>query len=86
MKPIELCARAIQNSTEPGDLVFEPFSGSGSTLLACEQLGRACVAIELMPKYVDVAIRRWEELTGEKAHRVSQEPAASSTAPAAGRR
>lgn len=70
MKPIELCARAIQNSSEKSDLVFEPFSGSGSTLLAAEQLGRSCAAIELMPKYVDVAIRRWEAATGGRGEQI----------------
>lgn len=69
MKPIELCARAIQNS-ETGDLVFEPFNGSGSTLMACEQLGRSCAAIELAPQYVDSTLRRWETFTGKKAERL----------------
>lgn len=70
MKPIELCARAIQNSSESGDLVYEPFSGSGSTLMACEQLGRSCAAIELAPQYVDSTLRRWETFTGKKAERL----------------
>lgn len=67
MKPVELITRSLQNSSKRGDIVFEPFSGSGSTLMACEQTGRACRAVELMPKYVQVAIERWEAFTGRKA-------------------
>ena len=58
MKPIELVARALTNSTRPGDLGFEPFSGSGTTLLAAEQTGRLCHAMELDRKYVAVALER----------------------------
>ena len=47
--------------------IYDPFSGSGTTLIACEQLGRTCYAMELDPQYVDVIIRRWENLTGKKA-------------------
>lgn len=67
MKPIELCARAIRNSSTKFNVVYEPFGGSGSTLMACEQLERTCYTMELDPKYCDVIIKRWEELTGEKA-------------------
>ena len=70
MKPVELVARALANSSKPGALCFEPFSGSGTTLLACEKMGRACRAIELGPKYVQVAIDRWEAFTGRKAEKV----------------
>jgi DNA modification methylase len=54
--------------------VYEPFGGSGSTLIACEQLGRRCAAIELDPKYVDVIVRRWEAFTGRTAelHRTAE--------------
>ncbi len=69
MKPVELVERSIANSSRPGDLVFEPFSGSGTTLLACEKTGRQCRAIELEPKYVQVAIERWQNFTGKKATR-----------------
>jgi DNA modification methylase len=69
MKPVELVARCLANSTKRGDLVFEPFSGSGSTLLACEQLGRSCRAVEIDGRYVDVAVQRWESVTGRKAER-----------------
>ena len=64
MKPVELIQAMLINSTRPGDFVYEPFAGSGSTLLACEKLGRKCLAIELEPKYCDVIVRRWEEETG----------------------
>jgi DNA modification methylase len=66
-KPVELITRALQNSSKRGDIVLEPFCGSGSTLIACQQTDRSCRAIELDPKYVDVIIQRWETLTGEKA-------------------
>lgn len=68
-KPVELFARPMRKHTRAGDVVFEPFSGSGSQLIAAEQLGRRCIAIELEPVFVDVAIRRWQTLTGRKATR-----------------
>lgn len=67
MKPIKLCARAIKNSSKPGDVVMDLFGGSGSTLMACEQTNRTCYTMELDEKYVDVIIRRWEQHTGKKA-------------------
>lgn len=67
MKPVALVARALENSSRKGDLVFDPFGGSGSTLIACEQTGRRCVTVELDPCYVDVIVKRWEEYTGSKA-------------------
>lgn len=69
MKPVELIARAIGNSSKRGDLVFEPFAGSGTTLVAAEQLARRCAAVELDPGYCDVVVERWEKLTGAKARR-----------------
>ena len=63
MKPIELCARAIRNSSRVGDTVLDPFLGSGSTLLAAEHLKRKCYGIEIDPKYVQVIIQRWLEYT-----------------------
>ena len=63
-KPVELPYRAIVNSCPPDGIVFEPFSGSGSTLIASEQAGRRCFAIELSPAYVAVAIQRWVDMTG----------------------
>ena len=67
MKPIELIANALFNSSIDGDAVLDLFGGSGSTLIACEQLDRNCYMMELDPKYVDVIIKRWEDFTGEKA-------------------
>jgi len=67
MKPIPLFGRLMKNSSKPGWAVFDPFGGSGTTLLAAEQLGRRAFLMELDPKFCDVIIRRWEEYTGEKA-------------------
>lgn len=67
MKPIGLCARAIQNSSRPGEIAADFFGGSGSTLMAAEQTDRICYCMELDPVYCDVIIRRWEEFTGQKA-------------------
>lgn len=67
MKPVKLLAKFIKNSSKKGDTVFDLFGGSGSTLIACEQLNRQCRIMELDPKYCDVIIKRWETLTGEKA-------------------
>lgn len=66
-KPVECMLRPILNNSKPGDLVYEPFSGSGTTIIACEQSGRKCRAIELAPEYVDVAVKRWQEFTGKEA-------------------
>ena len=65
MKPVEMWAYAIGNHTKSGDTVYEPFSGSGTTIIACEQLGRKCRAIEISPAYVAVAIQRWADATGK---------------------
>lgn len=65
--PVGLPAEYIKAMSKNGDTVIEPFGGSGTTLIACEQTGRACRIMELEPKYVDVIIARWEKLTGEKA-------------------
>lgn len=67
MKPVELMERAIINSSRPGDIVLDPFSGSGSTLIACERTGRICRTIELDPAFVDVTIKRWQVYTGRDA-------------------
>jgi DNA modification methylase len=69
--------------TQPNDLCYEPFSGSGSQLIAAEQLGRRCYAIELEPRFVDVAISRWEKLTGQKAEVVEEGAADENTGTAA---
>ncbi len=72
-KPVECMKRPIENNSSPGQAVYEPFSGSGTTIIAAEMTGRCCYAIELNPTYVDVAVKRWEEFTGEKAERVNAE-------------
>jgi hypothetical protein len=66
-KPVECMRRPILNNSCPGQAVYEPFSGSGSTIIAAETTGRACYAVELDPAYVDVAVRRWEAFTGQEA-------------------
>ena len=66
-KPIGFISKALQNSSLNNNLIIDLFGGSGSTLIACEQLNRKCYMMELDPKYCDVIIKRWETLTGEKA-------------------
>jgi len=66
-KPVECMKRPIENNSSPGQAIYEPFSGSGTTIIACEMTGRSCHAIELNPAYVDVAIIRWQDFTGQKA-------------------
>lgn len=67
MKPVSLIRRLILNSTSIEDVVYDPFLGSGTTLLACQQTLRKCIGIELEPEYCKVIVNRWEELTGLKA-------------------
>lgn len=67
MKPIPLIAKQIKNSSRQGETVLDLFGGSGSTLMACEQLGRRCFMMEFDPHYADVIIQRWEDYTGEQA-------------------
>jgi DNA modification methylase len=67
MKPIELCARGIRNTTKVDQSVLDLFGGSGSTLIACEQTNRTCYMMEISPAYIDVIITRWETLTGQTA-------------------
>ncbi len=69
-KPVALLSRALRNSTIRGERVCDAFAGSGSTLIACEQLGRLCYCLELEPKYCDVIVERWETYTGKKATRI----------------
>lgn len=66
-KPIECMRKPIENNSSPGQAVYEPFSGSGTTIIAAEQTGRCCYAVELNPAYVDIAVIRWQEYTGEQA-------------------
>jgi DNA modification methylase len=68
-KPVALVSRALVNSSTPGDLVVDPFGGSGSTLIAAETLGRRAALIELEPRHCDSIVRRWESLTGKRAKR-----------------
>ena len=66
-KPVECMRRPILNNSSPGQAVYEPFMGSGTTLIAAETTGRVCLGIELNPAYVDVAVQRWQQFTGQKA-------------------
>ena len=70
-KPVECMERPVRNHL--ADTVYEPFAGSGTTVIACERTGRTCMAMELDPGYCDVVVRRWEEFTGRKAERVQAE-------------
>lgn len=70
-KPVECMARPIRNHGVHGDVVYDPFCGSGTTLIAAEQLERVCVALELNPAWCDVIVERWQKLTGGKATRSS---------------
>lgn len=72
MKPIKLLAYLLKNSSERGQKILDLFGGSGSTLIACEQLNRQCYMMEYDPKYVDVIINRWEEYTGKKATKINE--------------
>lgn len=67
MKPLKLMGKLIKNSSKKNNIILDVFAGSGSTLIACEQLNRQCYCMEFDPKYCDVIIKRWEELTGKKA-------------------
>lgn len=71
MKPINLIGRLVKNSSREKENVFDGFGGSGSTLIACEQLNRKAYLMELDPRYIDVIIKRWEDFTGEKAVKVN---------------
>ncbi|WP_029948713.1 site-specific DNA-methyltransferase [Parvimonas micra] len=71
MKPVDLFKYLIENSSKEGDKVLDLFGGSGTTLIACEELNRECYMIEYEPKYVEVIIKRWENLTGEKAIKIN---------------
>jgi DNA modification methylase len=66
-KPVECMRRPIENNSSPGQSVYEPFCGSGTTIIAAAMTGRACHAIELSPAYVDVGVKRWQDFTGEDA-------------------
>lgn len=70
MKPVELFAYQIQNSTKRGETVLDPFLGSGTSIIAAEKTGRRCIGFELDEHYASVIVNRWEELTGDKAVRL----------------
>jgi DNA modification methylase len=70
-KPVECMRRPILNNSDPGQAVYEPFLGSGTTLIAAQSAGRVCYGIEIDPIFVDVAIRRWQAFAGEAARRVN---------------
>ena len=71
MKPVKLFARLIRNSTRPGELILDTFGGSGTAIVAAEQLGRTCYTVELDPRYCDVIVDRWQKLTNKQAVRIS---------------
>src|SRR5712675_1652459 len=73
VKPVALVADAIKDCSKQGDIVLDPFCGSGTILVAAERTGRKARALEIDPSYVDVAIRRWEELTGKSATLITGE-------------
>ena len=76
MKPVEMLIYLIKNSSQRGEIVIDTFGGSGSTLIACEQTGRACRTMELDEKYCDVIRRRWAEFVhGEGCDWVTLTPA-----------
>lgn len=71
VKPFEVVVDLLERISRPGDIIFDPFLGSGTTALAAEKLGRKCYAMEIEPRYCDVAVTRWEEFTGETAQKES---------------
>ena len=71
-KPVECMRRPMLNNSAKGDWVYDPFLGSGTTLIAAQTVDRICLGLELNPVYVDVIVRRWEAITGERAVLVQQ--------------
>jgi DNA modification methylase len=67
MKPVALWCQAVTDGSRKGEIIYDPFLGSGTTLIAAEQLGRKCYGMEISPQYCDVIVKRWENLTGKKA-------------------
>jgi len=78
MKPVGLIEECLTNSTRVGDAIYEPFAGSGSTLIAAEALGRRCYGLEIDPRYAQVTIERWQAFSGREAERIAGEPAGRS--------
>jgi DNA modification methylase len=77
MKPVALWAQAVTDGSRQGEIVYDPFLGSGTTLIAAEQLGRKCYGMEISPQYCDVIVKRWETLTGRQAERRESDDQAS---------
>ena len=71
MKPVAIFLKMLQNSTVAGSLVYDPFCGSGTSIIAAEQLGRVCCGVEVSAQYCDVIVKRWEQFTGKTAERLS---------------
>jgi site-specific DNA-methyltransferase (adenine-specific) len=69
-KPVECMKRPIENNSSPGQAIYDPFVGSGTSIIAAEMTARSCHAVEINPAYVDVAIKRWQNFTGQRATRV----------------
>ena len=67
MKPVDMWLFAIENHSETGDIIYDPFLGSGTSVIACEKSGRICFGVELDPHYCSVIIKRWETFTKRKA-------------------
>ena len=67
MKPVELIERTLENSSQRGQFVLDPFAGSRSTAIACERLGRRACLVEIDARYVDVIVKRWQDYTGKIA-------------------
>lgn len=78
MKPVSLVARAVINSTKEGEIVYDPFLGSGTTIIACEQTNRTCYGIELDPKYCDVIRKRYAKFIGKESEWLAVTPAENS--------
>ena len=72
MKPVRLIGYLMSNSSKVGDIVLDTFGGSGTTMIAAEQLGRKCYMMELDPHYCDVIVARWEKMTGREAIKIKQ--------------
>jgi len=70
-KPVPLFEELIRASVPPGELILDPFAGSGPTLIAAERTGRTCLALEIDPRYCDIVLARWEALAGDKAAQVA---------------
>jgi DNA modification methylase len=75
-KPVECMRRPIENNSSPGQAVYDPFVGSGTTIIAAEMTGRACHVLEIAPAYCDISVERWQNFTGRKAERIGHATAA----------